>query len=177
MICQHLPCRAPPRPPTHGPNLMDGHPHDPTDLLVGVCHLKDKSGRDVVRRVKVHRNGLDPRFVSCTPIIDRAFEVPVRLLHSVKRRSTAPFGRAASSVNSEYSVLATSSPGLTMPPGKAIMSQSERTTTTTSRSPVTGLNRVTIGSAAWFGPYLPSKPRPRSPVRPPGKRKRCLFAS
>jgi len=51
---------------------MDGHPHDPTDLL-GVCHLKDKSGRDVVRRVKVHRNGLHPRFVSCTPIIDRVF--------------------------------------------------------------------------------------------------------
>ena len=35
--------------------------------------LKDKAGRDVVSRVKVNSNGLDPRFIGCTPIIDRAF--------------------------------------------------------------------------------------------------------
>jgi hypothetical protein len=37
--------------------VMDGHPHDSTDLLC-VCHLKQKSGRDVVRRVKVNSSGL-----------------------------------------------------------------------------------------------------------------------
>ena len=51
---------------------MDGHPHDATNLLC-VCHLKDKSSRDVVRRVKVYSNGLDPCFIGCTPIIDWAF--------------------------------------------------------------------------------------------------------
>eukprot|EP00964_Phaeocystis_antarctica_P159069 scaffold129989_cov63-Phaeocystis_antarctica.AAC.8 len=38
----------------------------------------------------------------------------------------------------------------------------------TCSTPVRGLCLVTIGSAAWLGPHLPSRPRPRSPVRPSG---------
>eukprot|EP00966_Prymnesium_polylepis_P061870 1435570-Prymnesium_polylepis.1 len=38
----------------------------------------------------------------------------------------------------------------------------------TCSSPVTGLNRVTMGSARKLAPHLGSSPRPRTPVRPRG---------
>ena len=62
----------------------------------------------------------------------------------------------------------TFSPASTIPPGMAQSPVSLRLMATICSCPVCGWKRVTIGSAAWLGPHLPSSPRPRMPVRPRG---------
>ena len=78
----------------------------------------------------------------------------------------------------DLTVAETSSPGSTIPPGIAHSPVSRRSMLTNSRTGLPSLStgfpassraqRVTIGSAAWFGPHLPSTPLPCSPVLPCG---------
>eukprot|EP00966_Prymnesium_polylepis_P181973 4215308-Prymnesium_polylepis.1 len=55
-----------------------------------------------------------------------------------------------------------------MPPGMAHSPVSRRWIATICSWPDAGWSRVTIESAAWLAPHLPSSPRPQRPVRPRG---------
>ena len=81
----------------------------------------------------------------------------------------------ASSRNSRFQAWSAVSFSSTNPPAMAhVPGWSLRSMRITSSPLPSSRSRITSASAAWFGPHLPSKPRPVMPVRPAGFRGRFV---